>query len=74
MPEAQSNPSARRHKRAEDTSAGCRANAAADLLRAAAMGVEQMRTRMEHSAAVWSARADLLGRLEASFKARQKTA
>ena len=65
---------ARRVKRAEDTADGCRANAAADLARAAAAGALQMRIRMENSAAVWSARADLLGRLEASFRARRKTA
>jgi hypothetical protein len=51
-------------KRAEDTAAGCRANATADLLRAHAPGGDFMRLRLEHSAAVWSERADLLTRLE----------
>lgn len=51
-------------KRAEDTVAGCRANASADLLRAHAPGGDFMRLRLEHSAAVWSERADLLARLE----------
>jgi hypothetical protein len=51
-------------KRAEDTAAGCRANATADLLRANAPGGDFMRLRLEHSAAVWSERADLLTRLE----------
>ena len=51
-------------KRAEDTAAGCRANASADLLRAHAPGGDFMRLRLEHSAAVWSERADLLTRLE----------
>ena len=51
-------------KRAEDTAVGCRANAAADLGRAGAPGGDFMRVRLEHSAAVWSARADLLDRLE----------
>lgn len=62
-------PAAARHivrsgKRAEDTAAGCRANASADLLRAHAPGGDFMRLRLEHSAAVWSERADLLARLE----------
>jgi hypothetical protein len=74
MGDAHSDISARRLRRAEDTVEGCRANAAADLVRAAAAGVQQMRIRMENSAAVWSARADLLGRLEASFQARRKAA
>lgn len=51
-------------KRAEDTALGCRANAAADLGRAGAPGGDFMRLRLEHSAAVWSERADLLDRLE----------
>jgi len=51
-------------KRAEDTAVGCRANAAADLGRAGAPGGDFMRLRLEHSAAVWSERADLLDRLE----------
>ena len=55
---------ARSGKRAEDTALGCRANAAADLGRAGAPGGDFMRLRLEHSAAVWSARADLLDRLE----------
>jgi hypothetical protein len=50
-------------KRTEDTAAGCRANATADLLRAHAPGGDFMRLRLEHSAAVWSERADLLERL-----------
>jgi hypothetical protein len=62
-------PAALRHivrsgKRAEDTAAGCRANASADMLRALAPGGDFMRLRLEHSAAVWSERADLLARLE----------
>lgn len=51
-------------KRAEDTGVGCRAKAAADLVRARAPGSAFMRLRLEHSAAVWSERADLLERLE----------
>ena len=51
-------------KRVEDTSAGCRANAAADMGRAHAPGGDFMRLRLERSAAVWTERADLLERLE----------
>ncbi|TMJ18667.1 MAG: hypothetical protein E6G92_02165 [Alphaproteobacteria bacterium] len=66
---AQASPAAPRHiarsgKRAEDTAVGCRANAAANLVGAGAPGGDYMRVRLEHSAAVWSARADLLERIE----------
>src|SRR6185295_1217383 len=61
-------------KRAEDTAAGCRANASADLLRAHAPGGDFMRLRLEHSAAVWSERADLLARLEKKFLRRAAAA
>ena len=64
----------RHNKRAEDTGAGCRANAAADLARAGAPGGDYMRQRLEHSAAVWSERATLLERLERNFKRRMGTA
>jgi hypothetical protein len=61
---------ARSGKRTEDTMAGCRANAAADLVRAEAPGGDFMRMRLEHSAAVWSERADLLERLEKKSRLR----
>ena len=61
---------ARVNRRAEDTGAGCRANAAADLARAHAPGGDYMRSRLEHSAAVWSERAALLERLELKFSRR----
>jgi hypothetical protein len=51
-------------KRAEDTAVGCREKAAANLVRAEAPGGDYMRVRLEHSASVWSARADLLERLD----------
>jgi len=57
-------------KRAEDTGAGCRANAAADLARAHAPGGDYMRERLEQSAAVWAERASLLERLEDKFNRR----
>lgn len=55
-----------RRKRREDTEAGCRAHALADLDRAAHTGI-QMRWLFEHSAAAWEARAELLGEREARF-------
>jgi hypothetical protein len=65
-------PRVRGGRRDEDTAAGCRARAAADLDRAVAMGADPMRRRMEHSAAAWQARADLLDRDEKSFEARMR--
>src|SRR3954470_13616534 len=68
VPRARPQPAPRVHarqaKRAEDTGAGCRANAAADLVRARAPGGGYMRERLERSAAIWTARASLLERLE----------
>src|SRR4051794_21807278 len=64
----------RHNRRAEDTGAGCRANAAADLARAGAPGGHYMRRRLEHSAAVWTERATLLERLERNFKKRMLAA
>jgi len=61
-------------RRNEDTAAGCRANAAADLGRADAPGGDFMRMRLEHSAAVWTERADLLERLEKNFQRRMGAA
>jgi hypothetical protein len=60
-----------RARRPEDTEAGCRASAAADLARAAAMDTAQGRWRLEHSAASWVKRADLLKRMAASHEARR---
>jgi hypothetical protein len=65
-----SRPAVRSGKRSEDTAAGCRANAAADLGRAGAPGGDFMRARLEHSASVWTERADLLERLEKKFRQR----
>jgi hypothetical protein len=79
VPVAPRAPAAPRHivrsgKRAEDTAAGCRANAAADIGRASAPGGDFMRQRLEHSAAVWSERAELLERLETKFRRRTSAA
>jgi hypothetical protein len=58
-----------RHKQPQDTELGCRAFAAADLLQAGTLTGPHPRARMEHSAATWTARADLLHRVEASAAA-----
>ena len=54
----------------EDSAHGCRANATLDRERAAAASNERMRASLERSAEVWTTRAKLLDRLEASFHAR----
>ena len=61
----------KRTKRPEDTIAGCEALAASDLLRAAAMETQNGRLKLQHSAASWQERADLLHRLETSFNKRK---
>lgn len=53
-----------------DTAAGCRIRAEEDLRQAGSMDTDQGRRKFEHSAASWTARGDLLQRLEASFKTR----
>lgn len=63
---------ARTGKREEDTAAGCRAKAAADLVRAEALGADRMRWRMEHSAAAWTARAVTLEMIERKGNARRE--
>lgn len=63
---------ARSPKLAADTVVGCRDRAAADLLAAAGMSTMNGRLRMEASAKSWSARADLLQRMDDSFDARVK--
>jgi hypothetical protein len=57
-------------KKREDTAAGCRSMAQDDRDRAADIPNDHMRSTMERSADAWTARADLLERLEASFNAR----
>jgi hypothetical protein len=57
-------------RKREDTSLGCREMAAADHVRADATDTEHMRLRMESSADAWTARADMLQRLERSHDAR----
>ena len=56
-----------------DTADGCRERAAADLLRSVSMLIANERRRMESSAASWTARAELLERLEAGMESRRHT-
>jgi len=58
-------------RKAEDSSQGCRAMAEDDRNRAAAMGSDRMRFRLERSADAWAARADMLARLETSAGTRR---
>lgn len=64
-------PSMRQGKQPHDTAAGCRVRAEADLARADEMDTAHGRERFEHSAASWTARGDLLARLDASRAARE---
>ncbi len=64
-------PAARARRDKRETAAGCRERASADLLKSVPMLIANERARMESSAASWTARAELLERLEASFAARQ---
>ena len=57
--------SPRTTKAPQDTAAGCRARAAADLVTAATMDTANGRQKLEHSATTWSERGELLTRLEA---------
>lgn len=70
-PPAAPAPSFKNVRDQRDTASGCRERAAADLLEAASLATLNGRLRMESSAAMWTQRAELLGRLEASFDARQ---
>ncbi len=71
MKPAPARPAVRSGKREEDTAAGCRAKAAADLVRAEALGADRMRWRMEQSAAAWTARAEILEMIERKADARR---
>ena len=58
------------NRKREDTAEGCRMLASENREQAAAAANEHMRASLERSAIVWSARADLLRRLEANFTQR----
>lgn len=61
-------------KASQDTAAGCRARAAADLAAAATMDTANGRLKFEHSASTWSTRGELLARLEVGRRGRGRTA
>jgi hypothetical protein len=60
-------------KDTRDTAAGCRDRAAADLAQALAASTANGRRMLESSAASWTSRAELLGRIEAGIEARLTT-
>ena len=64
-------PIARTTKAPHDTAAGCRSRAESDLLASVAMINVNERMRMERSAASWTARANLLERLNDGMIARK---
>ena len=59
-----------RGRQSHDTAAGCHALAAADVDRASRMDTAMGRAKLEHSAASWAARGDMLQRLDNSHEAR----
>ena len=61
-------------KQPQDTEQGCRGFAEADLASAGELGAGWPRARMEHSAAAWTTRADLLHRLETGISAARRKA
>ena len=71
MIEVPGRPKARTKKAPQDTAAGCRIRADADLVASLAILIANQRVRLERSAATWTARADLLQSLEERFAARQ---
>lgn len=62
---------ARTLKQPQDTVAGCRDRAEADLLASVALSTANERRRLETSAASWSARAEMLQRLDDNHAARK---
>lgn len=60
----------RQGKELRDTAEGCRERAAADLLNALAMSTQNGRQVFEKSAASWTKRAEMLGRIETGKESR----
>ena len=60
----------RQGKELRDTAAGCRERAAADLNHALAMSTQNGRQVFEKSAASWTKRAEMLGRIESGIELR----
>lgn len=71
MTAAAKQPQARGFKQPQDTIDGCRDRAEADRLAAAVTSTPNARLRLEISAASWSARADMLQRLDNVHEARK---
>ena len=63
-----------RTKAPQDTAVGCRSRAEVDLLASVTMAIANERIRLETSAASWTARANLLQRLEDGSAARLSVA
>ena len=59
-----------RARDARDTAAGCRDKASADLLQSLAASTANGRRVLETSAASWTARAELLQRIETGIESR----
>jgi hypothetical protein len=57
-------------KERRDTAQGCRHRATADLLEAVTMATAHSRQMLERSAASWTARSEMLQRVEAGIAAR----
>jgi hypothetical protein len=57
-------------KQRRDTAAGCRDRATADLLEAVTMATPHSRRMLERSAASWTARAEMLQRIDESVATR----
>jgi hypothetical protein len=57
-------------KQRRDTVEGCRHRASADLLEAVTMGTAHGRQRLEMSSAAWTARAEMLQRIESSIQSK----
>ena len=60
-------------KQRRDTAVGCRDRATADLLQAVTMATAHGRRMLERSAASWSARAELLQRVETGIEDRRNS-
>ncbi len=65
-------PQARGFKQPQDTVAGCRSRAEADLLASLVKSTANERIRLETSAASWNTRADMLQRLDDNHTARKR--
>jgi hypothetical protein len=58
-------------KQRHDTAEGCRDRATADLLEAVTMATAHSRQMLERSSAAWTARAEVLHRIESSIQSKR---